>query len=491
MIVTVLTKLTLHTIIKIADSFQWEVLFRQALKVREREKNLTESRPTQHIWETALGELQVQVNKPNYRTWLAKTRGLSYEKDNFTIAVPNMFVAEYLDKNQRSLIEKVLTGITHRDVQVSFQVDAVQIESISGSRSRGKNTTPQQASLPLFNPRYTFDTFITGSCNQLAYAAALGIAQNPGNSYNPLYIYGGSGLGKTHLLQAIGHMALANNLKVLYVRSEEYTNQLMSALRYKKTEEFRSKYRSVDMLLLDDVQFFGGKAQTEESFFHTFDELHNANHQIAITCDRPPKSLPSLQKRLRSRFEGGLVTCVDEPDFDTRLAILQAKVMQRELDISNDVLELIALQIKQSIRALEGSLNRVIAYAKLIRSMLTPELAAQALKDLADDDVPTAPVTPHLIMESVVDRFQLTPSDLRGRKRDGATALARQVAMYLIRQETDCSLSVIGKELGGRTPATVSHAYQKIAEDINNDPYLKRKVFDIQQEIHAPKNSAT
>jgi len=165
--------------------------------------------------------------------------------------------------------------------------------------------------------------------------------------------------------------------------------------------------------------------------------------------------------------------------------------MQRELDISNDVLELIALQIKQSIRALEGSLNRVIAYAKLIRSMLTPELAAQALKDLADDDVPTAPVTPHLIMESVVDRFQLTPSDLRGRKRDGATALARQVAMYLIRQETDCSLSVIGKELGGRTPATVSHAYQKIAEDINNDPYLKRKVFDIQQEIHAPKNNAT
>ena len=450
---------------------------------------MTEVRPAQQIWEAALGELQIQVNKPNYRTWLAKTTGLGYQDSKFVVGVPNTFVAEYLDRNQRSLIEKVLTGIIHQEVQVQFQVDASQQNPLTSIKSQGKTTPVQQASLPLFNPKYTFDTFIVGSCNQLAYTAALRVAQNPGNSYNPLYMYGGAGLGKTHLLQAIGHMALANNIKVLYVRAEEYTNQLVNALREKRTEEFRNKYRSVDMLLVDDVQFFSGKTQTEENFFHTFDELHNANHQIAITSDRPPKAIPFLQGRLRSRFEWGLVTDIQAPDFETRLAILQAKAKQKGVDVSADVLEFIALQIQQSIRSLEGSLNRVIAYAKLIRSMLTPEIAAQALKDIAGNEPQTAPVTPRLIMESVVNSFQLTPSDLRSRKRDGATALARQVAMYLIRQETDCSLAEIGQELGGRTPATVSHAYQKIASDINNNPSLRRKVFDIQQGIcSTPKN---
>ena len=407
------------------------------------ERNLIEARPAEQIWEAALGELEIQVNKSNYRTWLAKTTGLGYEKEQFVIGVPNTFVAEYLDKNQRSLIEKVLTGITHQEVQVQFKVDANQQNPLPSQRMRGKAITAQQSSLPLFNPKYTFDSFIVGSCNQLAYAAALGVAQNPGNSYNPLFIYSGAGLGKTHLLQAIGHKALDNNIKVLYVRAEEYTNQLINALREKKTEEFRNKYRSVDMLLVDDVQFFSGKTQTLENFFNTFDELHNANRQIAITSDRPPKSIPSLQGRLRSRFEGGLVTDIQEPDFETRLAILKAKTKLKGVDISADVLELIALQIRQSIRALEGSLNRVIAYAKLIRTMLTPELAARALKDISESEPTPAPVTPRLITEAVVDSFQLTPSDLRSRKRDEVTALARQVAMYLIRQETDCSLAGI------------------------------------------------
>ena len=443
-----------------------------------------EARSAQQIWETALGELQIQVNKPNYRTWLEKTVGLNYQDEQFVIGVPNTFVAEYLDKNQRSLIEKVLTSVTHQDVKVQFQVNTNQQNPPSSYGRREKTTPAQQASLPLFNPRYTFDSFVVGSCNQLAYAAALGIAQNPGHSYNPLFIYGGSGLGKTHLLHAIGHMALANNVKVLYVSAEQYTNQLMNALREKQTEDFRNKYRSVDMLLVDDVQFFSGKEQTGENFFHTFDELHNANHQIAITSDRPPKSITLLQDRLRSRFEWGLITDVQEPNFETRLAILQAKAKQDGANVSADVLEFIALQIQQNIRALEGSLNRVIAYAKLIRTMLTPELAAQALKDIANNEPKTAPITPSLIMEAVVNSFQLTPSDLKSRKRDEATALARPVAMYLIRQETDCSLSKVGQELGGRSPATVSYAYQKIAGDINNSPSLRRKICDIQQRIY-------
>jgi chromosomal replication initiator protein len=450
---------------------------------------LTEARSAQQIWEAALGELQIQVNKPNYRTWLAKTTGLSCQDDEFVIGVPNTFVAEYLSKNQHSLIKKVLTGLTHHDVQVQFQVDSHYQNSHSSYGSRGKTAPAQQASLPLFNPKYTFSSFVVGDCNQLAYTAALGIAQNPGRSYNPLFIYGGAGLGKTHLLHAIGHTAITNSIKVLYVSAEQYTNDLVNAIRGGKTEDFRDKYRNVDMLLIDDIQFFSGKKQTGENFFHTFNELHNANHQIAITSDRPPKSIPLLQDRLRSRFEGGLVTDIQVPDFETRLAILRDKATQKGVNISADTLEFIALQIQQNIRALEGSLNRVVAYAKLIKTMLTPKLAAQALKDIADNEPKTASITPSLIMEAVVNNFQLTPSDLKSRKRDEATALARQVTMYLIRQETDCSLAEIGRELGGRSPATVSYAYQKIASDINNSPSLRRKILDIQQQICAtPKN---
>ncbi len=450
--------------------------------------NLIETASAQQVWEAALGELQIQVNKPNYRTWLQKTTGLSYQDERFVIGVPNTFVAEYLDRNQRSLIEKVLTGLMHHEAKVEFQIDTHTQNSPSNHASREKTTPAQQASLPLFNPKYTFDSFVVGSCNQLAYAAALGVANNPGHSDNPLFIYGEAGLGKTHLLQAIGHTVLAQNAQVLYVSAEQFTNEFINTIKEKKTTEFRNKYRSLDVLLVDDIQFFSGKEQTGENFFHTFNELHNANRQIAITSDRPPQSLSLLPSRLRSRFEWGLVTDIQAPDFETRLSILQAKAKQKEVNISVDVLEFIALQIQQNIRALEGALNRVIAYARLLKSIITPELAAQALKDIANNETQTAPILLNLIVEAVVNSFQLTPSDLKSRKRDEATALARQVAMYLIRQETNCSLAKIGQELGGRSPATVSYAYQKIANDINNSPSLRRKISDIQQAIHlAPK----
>lgn len=444
-----------------------------------------ETRSPQQIWQTALGELQIQVSKPNYRTWLDKTIGLSYQDTSFIVGVPSTFVAEYLDKSQRSLIEKVLTNITHAEITVRFQVEDRHSLQTSRVASRGKSTTAEQPGLPLFNPRYTFDSFVVGNCNQFACAAAKGVAQNPGHSYNPLFIYGGPGLGKTHLLQAIGHAAINHKINVIYVSAEQYTNELMNALRQKKTDDFRSKYRSVDMLLVDDVQFFSGKEQTGESFFHTFNELHNANRQIAITSNCAPGSLPNIPERLLSRFEGGLVTDVQVPDFETRMAILKAKTEQDGIEASPDILELIALQIKQNIRALEGSLNRVVAYAKLVRAMLTPEITARALKDIAGNENKPAPVTPALITEAVVDIFQLTPSDLKSRKRDEATALARQVAMYLIRQETDYSLAAIGRELGGRSPATVSHAYQKIAGAINDSPSLRRKLVEIRQILYS------
>lgn len=444
---------------------------------------MTEKQSAQHLWDAALGELQLQVNKSNYHTWLKGTTGLNSQDGQFIIGVPNTFVAEYLDRNQRSLIEKVLTDLTQQELQVQFQIHDSPAKTAVRPDNRVKPISPHQARMPLFNPKYTFDSFVVGNGNQLAFAAAHGIAENPGHSYNPLFIHAGPGLGKTHLLQSIGNMAQANDMKVLYVSAEQYTNELMTALREKKMEDFRGKYRNADMLLVDDIQFFSGKEQTGESFFHTFNELHNSSRQIAVTSDQRPKDIPSLPERLRSRLEWGLVTDIQPPDFKTRLAILQNKAGEKGIDVSVDILEVIALQVQQNIRALEGALNRVIAYAKLIKTGLTPEVVNQALRDVASNQEKKQ-VTPLLIIEAVVNTFQLTPTDLKSRKKDEATVLARQVAMYLMRQETDCSLDEVGKQLGGRSPATVSYAYQKIATSLNDCPSLQRKVYDIQQRIN-------
>jgi len=439
-----------------------------------------DARSAQEIWEAALGELQIQVNKSNYKTWLGKTIGLSCQNNQFVIGVPNAFVAEYLDKNQRSLIEKTLIGLTHRDIKAIFHIDTMHQNSSGNYDVRQEIPPAAQTGLSKFNSRYTFDSFIAGNCNRLAHAAALGIAENPGQSYNPLFIYGGAGLGKTHLLHAIGHMAVANNIKVLYVTAEQFTNELMSAIRDRKTEEFRNRYRSVDMLLIDAIHFLIGKKQTEENFFHTFNELHNANRQIAITSDRSPKSMPLLQERLCSRFEWGLIADIQPPDFETRLAILQANAERKGVKVAQETLEFIAQRVQQNIRELEGSLNRVIAYAKLMRAVITPELATQALQDIASKASKRTSITPSLVIEAVADSFQLTPADLKSQKRKQAT-LARQVAIYLIRQETNCSLAQIGKELGGRDPSFVSHSYKNIANEIDANSYLKRKILEIQQ----------
>jgi chromosomal replication initiator protein len=437
-----------------------------------------EPKSAQEIWEAALGELQIQVTKPNYRTWLEKTVGLSYQDNQFVVGVPNAFVAEYLDKNQRSLIEKTLIGLTHPDVKVVFRVSPGD-----------KTNATRQIIHPSCNLKYTFDSFVVSNSNRLAYAAALSVAESPGRSYNPLFIYGGVGLGKTHLLHAIYHMAQDDNINALYASAEQFTNDFIIAIREQSTEEFRTKYRSVDMLLMDDIHFISGKEQTEESFFHTFNELHNANRQIVITSDRPPKSMPRLGDRLCSRFEWGLVAEIQPPDFDTRLAILKAKAEQEGENVALDVLKFIAQRIQHNVRELEGCLHRAIAYAKLLGALLTPELAAKTVEDIAGKDTKSAPITPNLVLETVANSFQLTVSDLKSRKRDRQTALARQVAMYLIKQTTNCSLAQIGLELGNRDHSTVIHACQKIVNDIDNNPYLKRKISEIQQGISLKQKS--
>jgi len=446
------------------------------------ERDLIEPQSAQEIWEAALGELQVQVNKSNYRTWLQKTVGLFYQNGQFVVSVPNTFIAEYLDQNQRSLIEKTLISIINRDIKVVFQV-ANRQQNSAGSYSAQEEIPPvARTSTPRFNSKYTFDSFIIGNGNRLAYAAALGVAEKPGGSYNPLFIYGGVGLGKTHLLHAIGHVALANRLHVLYVSAEQFTNEFVLAIRHKTTEEFHNKYRSVDILLIDDIPFISGKKQKEYSFFHTF-ELHNANRQIAITSDCPPKAMPLLEKRLLSRFEWGLIADIQPPDMETRLAILQAKAERLRVQIPLDVLTFIAQRVQQNVRELEGSLNRVIAYTRLTGASPTPELAAQALEDIARKASKEVTATPDQIIEAVADSFQLKPAELRSRKRDKKTAIARQVTMYLLRQQTDSSLAQIGKDLGDRDHSTVIHACEKVASELESNPYLTRKVRAILQNL--------
>jgi chromosomal replication initiator protein len=429
-------------------------------------------RSPQEIWEAALGELQLQVSKPNYRTWLEKTSGLNFQDRTFTVGVANAFAAEYLERNQRSLIEKTLIGIVRHPVNVIFSVDG---------KKQGLKSLHDTA---LFNPRYNFNSFVEGDCNRLARAAALNVTEAPGKNYNPLFIYGGSGVGKTHLLQAIGQKARENDLKVLYVSGEQFTNEFVNSLRERKIEEFNQKYRSAQMLLIDDVQFIGGKEQTEECFFHTFNQLHNANCQIALTGDKPPRDLTSLEDRLRSRLEWGLMVDIQPPDYTTRLAILQSKATRENVEVPPEVLQLVAEQARKNVRELEGLLNRVTAYAKLTRATISIEMADRALEAVTAKSQLTTPEFPQIVA-AVAEGFRLTPEDLLGRKRDKETALARQVAMYLLKKETHATLDDIGRQFD-RNSSTVSHAYDKI-DSAAEAPYLKHKLADIQRRLNPPK----
>jgi len=439
------------------------------------------TRTPQEIWETALGELQVQVSRANYRTWLSKTAGLAYQDDKFVVSVPNTFAAEYLEKNQRSLIEKALVGLTAPGVRVVFQVNGKY--RFSGSPPDSPIPRPEPVFTRL-NPDYIFDYFVEGAGNRMALAAALCVAQNPGRSYNPLFIHGGAGLGKTHLLHAIGQAAAANHINVICSSAEQFTNEFLTALRERNTEEFRSKYRSIGMLLIDDIQFIGGKEQTEESFFHTFNELHNTNRQIVVTADCPPKSMPLLGERLRSRLEWGLCVDILPPDYDTRLAILRSKAKQKGAEISQDVLELIAREAQPNVRVLEGSLNRVVAYTRLLRVTATVETAVKALENVGSRELVSGDITPAAIIRAVADSFKLAGEELAGKKRDKDTALARRLAMYLMRQETNSSLAQIGQALGHRDAASVTAACKLVAGSMEKSPFLRRKVRDIQQSLH-------
>jgi len=332
------------------------------------------------------------------------------------------------------------------------------------------------------NPRYTFEAFIVGNSNRLAHAASLAVAEAPGESYNPLFLYGGVGLGKTHLLHAIGHQGVLTGLAVLYVSSEQFTNEIINAIRYRTTEEFRAKYRSVDILLVDDIQFIAGKESTEEEFFHTFNSLHEMSKQIVICSDRPPKAIVSLEERLRSRFEWGLIADIQPPDLETRMAILRVKADLLRYRVPDDIIAYIAGRVQTNIRELEGCLNRLMAYQQLHRTELTMDVARAAMSSLGNDTRETR-LDSKQIVQAVAEYYQISLDAMCGKQRDKHIVMPRQIAMYLLRQETEASLLEIGQLFGGRDHSTVLHACEKIDREVNINPTLRREIVAIREQL--------
>jgi chromosomal replication initiator protein len=462
--------------------------------------------PLNEIWQLTLSELSKDLNKPSFDTWFNLTKPISIENNILVIEVPNDFTKEWFETRYRDKIIKALKVITSSDHTVSFIIasefdDSDDIinntnednyYSNQSSLKNGfsdKNHTPSDESIKKnklissFNPRYTFDTFVVGACNRLSHAASLAVAESPARAYNPLFIYGGVGLGKTHLLHAIGQYSLINHgfSRVFYFSSEKFTNEFINAIRDNKTLEFRNKYRNMDILLIDDIQFLAGKEQTQEEFFHTFNALHDNSRQIIISSDRPPKEIPTLEDRLRSRFEWGLITDLQPPDLETRTAILKKKALSDGIDIPDPVIQYIAEKVITNIRELEGALIRIAAYASLSDTPVTLELTEAALQDIIVTRQKN--ITVKSIIQVTADNFGLKTDDILSKKRTQDVALTRQVAMYLCRMLTDLSLPKIGESFGGRDHTTVLHAFKKIDSLITENSDFKNRIELIKNNV--------
>mgnify|MGYP001167888053 CR=1 FL=1 len=453
------------------------------------------------VWDAALGELQLRVTRANYETWLKHTVGVSLRDGEFVIGAPNAFVLEALEQRMFSLISETIEHVLNEPVNVSFRVsmssggssvaeDRVPAPPTPARDAAPASTEPAQFEWPPYtrliklNARYTFDRFVVGRSNELAHAAAEAVAAKPGSTYNPLVMYSGVGLGKTHLLHAIGHRAVAMGLSVIYATTEKFTNDYIKAIREGTTEEFRDHYRNADMLLLDDIQFLIGKEQTQEGFFHTFNALHMANRQIVVTSDRPVSALRLLEDRIQSRLTGGLVVDMQPPAIETRLAILKVKAEQAGHDVPESVLELLAERVYDNVRELEGSLNRVVALAHATDSPIDVDLVTRAIDDMVDS-LTTREAPPDLVLDTVAAHFGMGIDALAGRKRDKKTALARHVAMYLLREDAKLRLTAIGRVLGGKDHTTVGHGCDRIAVQLGVDSALRRQVANIREALAA------
>ncbi len=437
----------------------------------------------EHAWQATLGQLQHEMSKASFDTWVSNAKFLGYDEKTrcIEIGVKNAYARDWLDNRLSATISRMLTGMMGNSVTPQFKV-------WSPNTTRSDEPVPGQVSLPevvenpTINGRYRFDNFVVGSDNRLAHAASMAVAESPARAYNPLFLYGGVGLGKTHLLHAIGNTCQPAKLNVLYVSSEEFTNDLINAIRTHATPAFREKYRQVDVLLIDDIQFIAGKESTQEEFFHTFNTLHGQNKQLVISSDRSPKALVTLEERLRSRFEWGLTVDVQPPDVETRLAILRAKAERFGREVPAEILEMIARQVQSNIRELEGALNRVLAYADLSGIPLTLELAHTALADFLPQGID---LEPEHVLEAVSRAFGVSTDRLLGRDRSREVALPRQVAMYLLREEGGVSLPQIGNFVGGRDHTTVIYACDKVNDLIETDDRLRRQILNIREQLYS------
>ena len=453
----------------------------------------------QQAWQAVLGQLQMEMAKATFDTWVKDTEFVAFEDGSFIIGVQNAFARDWLESRLTSTVVRLLTGIMGRTVEVRFVVwqesqQKAQAAAPANGNDNGKASMeefseigPEPNISQTLNPRYTFDNFVVGASNRLAHAASLAVAENPSKAYNPLFIYGGVGLGKTHLLHAIGNSAAQDGLMVLYVSSEEFTNDLINAIRSHKTQAFREKYRRIDVLLIDDIQFIAGKESTQEEFFHTFNTLHGQDKQIVISSDRSPKAMNTLEERLRSRFEWGLIADIQPPDLETRLAILRSKAERSGQKVPHEILEAIAQRMQSNIRELEGALNRILAYADLRGLPLTAELVETALVDMMPK---RRDLEPEEVVELVADAFNISVDQIRARNRTRQVALPRQIAMYLLREEAQISLPQIGEVLGGRDHTTVMYGCDKVADLIEQDDRLRRQVVDIRDRIYDQAGTA-
>src|SRR6056297_1499775 len=441
----------------------------------------------EHIWNQTLNEVKEKLSNPSFKTWFSNTKPVDLKDDNILmIEVPNDFIKDWIETRYNELITDIIQNLTDTNLKCRFYTEEElnelneveednkeEVEENSEEKNENKkNTKRNEYNINNnLNPKYSFDSFVVGNGNRFAHAASLAVAEAPAKAYNPLFLYGDVGLGKTHLMQAIAHYILKHNPdnKVVYVSSETFTNELINAIKDDKTASFRDKYRNIDILLVDDIQFLANKERTQEEFFHTFNSLHEANRQLIISSDRPPKEIPTLEERLRSRFEWGLITDIQKPDLETRIAILRKKADMENLKVPNEVIIYIANNIQSNIRELEGALIKVIAYSSLVDKDIDTDLAESALKDLIVENKEPREVNIDLIKDVVVDYYNLKNEDMTSKKRTQKIAFPRQIAMYLSRELTDLSLPHIGEEFGGRDHTTVIHAYNKIEEKIEED----------------------
>ena len=440
----------------------------------------------QRVWQATLGELELKMTRATFDTWLRDTHCIGIENDDtLVIGVKNGYAVEWLENRLYPVIERTLNRITAKEMVARFVVwDNKQ----NGKKPPAllQNLKEDSAAVPVRDPglnaSYTFENYVVGPSNRLAQAASEAVAESPAKAYNPLFIHGGVGLGKTHLLHAIGHATYKRNMHVLYVSSETFTNDLIDAIRTHTTDQLREKYRTAEILLVDDIQFIAGKESTQEEFFHTFNALRDTGRQIVLTSDRIPKAMATLEERLRSRFEWGLIVDIQSPDYETRMAILQRKAEGMQVEVPNNILSYIATNVESNIRELEGALNRVLAMSRLTDMPLTKPVAEKALVDL----LPNKPeISSGQILTKVSNYYGVSKEELISPARTRRIAQPRQIVMYLIREETDASLPQIGAELGGKDHTTVLYGYERVRARLEHDDQLKREIMSLREQLYS------